>query len=321
MADNAPLDATRITMGISHYIKEIGRGARGAKALDRAQAADLFGQVLDGRVSDLEVGAFCVAMRIKGETVDEMCGFLDAVQERIARFPACAQGRPLIVLPSYNGARKLPVLTPLLALLLAREGEAVLLHGMRTEARRVLASDVLEALDIPALTAPKPIASGEVAQITTAALLPGLARLLAVREAIGLRTPAHSAVKLITPCAGPSLVVASYTHAEYFELLGATFAARGAHALLSRGLEGEVAADPRRQPRYDAYLAGAHRLVQDQGPGTLETVPGLPAEIDVASTADYTRRVLAGQAPVPEALAQQVRHIVRLSREIAGESA
>ncbi|MDU7587720.1 MAG: DNA-binding protein YbiB, partial [Acidovorax sp.] len=41
-------------MGISHYIKEIGRGARGAKALDRAQAADLFGQVLDGQVTDLE---------------------------------------------------------------------------------------------------------------------------------------------------------------------------------------------------------------------------------------------------------------------------
>ena len=65
-------------MGIGHYIKEIGRGARGAKALDRAQAADLLGQVLDGQVSDLEVGAFCVAMRIKGETVEEMSGFPDA---------------------------------------------------------------------------------------------------------------------------------------------------------------------------------------------------------------------------------------------------
>lgn len=308
-------------MGISHYIKDIGRGARGAKALERAQAADLFGQVLDGQVSDLEVGAFCVAMRIKGETVEEMCGFLDAVQARIAAFPACAHGRPLIVLPCYNGARRLPVLTPLLALLLAREGEGVLLHGMRTEARRVLASDVLEALGIPALADPEPIAPRSVAHIGTAALLPGLARLLAVREVIGLRTPAHSAVKLIAPCAGPALLVASYTHAEYFALLGATFATRGAHALLSRGLEGEVAADPRRQPRYDAYLGGVHQLVQEQQPGTLDTVPGLPEQIDVASTAAYTRRVLAGDAPVPEALAQQVRHIVRLSREIAGAAA
>ncbi|MBP8780629.1 MAG: DNA-binding protein YbiB [Alicycliphilus sp.] len=307
-------------MGIGHYIKEIGRGARGAKALDRAQAADLLGQVLDGQVSDLEVGAFCVAMRIKGETVEEMCGFLDAVQERIARFPACAGGQPLVVLPSYNGARKLPVLTPLLALLLAREGCSVLLHGMRTESRRVLASEVLEALDIQALTAPNQIASGTVAHIATGTLLPGLARLLAVREAIGLRTPAHSLVKLITPCAGPALLVASYTHGEYFELLGATFAARGMHALLSRGLEGEVAADPRRRPRYDAYIAGAHQLLQEQQPGTAAEVPGLPAEIDAASTAAYTRRVLAGQAPVPEALAQQVRHIVRLAQQISARA-
>ena len=94
-----PQDSTHDcnAMGISQYIKEIGRGARGAKALDRPQAADLFGQVLDGGVSDLEIGAFCIAMRIKGETVEEMSGFLDAVHARVARFPASADGRPVIV--------------------------------------------------------------------------------------------------------------------------------------------------------------------------------------------------------------------------------
>ena len=55
-------------MGISQYIKEIGRGKQGARSLGREQAADLFGQVLDGAVTDLEIGAFCLAMRIKGET-------------------------------------------------------------------------------------------------------------------------------------------------------------------------------------------------------------------------------------------------------------
>ena len=65
-------------MGISQYLKEIGRGKQGARSLNREQAADLFGQVLDGAVTDLEVGAFCLAMRIKGETAQEMCGFLDA---------------------------------------------------------------------------------------------------------------------------------------------------------------------------------------------------------------------------------------------------
>ena len=105
-------------MAISHYLKEIGRGKDGARSLDRAQAADLFGQLLDGSVSELELGAFCLAMRIKGETPEEMAGFLDATARRTDKVPT--EGRTAVVLPSYNGARKLPVLTPLLALLPAR---------------------------------------------------------------------------------------------------------------------------------------------------------------------------------------------------------
>lgn len=96
------------SMGISQYIKEIGRGKDGARALNRSQATDLFGQVLDGSVTDLEVGAFCLAMRIKGETADEMAGFLDATHARLNRVPD--NGLTTVVLPSYNGARKLPVL-------------------------------------------------------------------------------------------------------------------------------------------------------------------------------------------------------------------
>ena len=304
-------------MGISQYIKEIGRGARGAKPLSREQAADLFGQVLDGAVTDLEIGAFCLAMRIKGETAPEMAGFLDATHQRLALLPAT--DRPVIVLPSYNGARKLPVLTPLLALLLAREGLPVLLHGMRTEARRVLASDVLEALDIPALTAPQSIAPGSVAHIGTAVLLPGLARLLAVREVVGLRNPGHSVVKLLNPCAGPAVVVASYTHPEYLGMLQTTLCALGMTALLSRGLEGEVVTDPRRTPRYDGFVNGVHRVLQEQQPGTATELPGLPTDIGVATTAAYTRRVLAGELPVPPAIAGQVEQILRLADLTASE--
>ncbi|MBP3981095.1 MAG: DNA-binding protein YbiB [Gammaproteobacteria bacterium] len=305
-------------MGISQYIKEIGRGARGAKPLSREQAADLFGQVLDGTVSDLEIGAFCIAMRIKGETPEEMCGFLDATHQRLALLPA--SDRPLIVLPSYNGARKLPVLTPLLALLLARKGLPVLLHGMRTEARRILASDVLAALDVLALAAPEKIANGTVRHIPTQHLHAGLARLLSVREVVGLRNPGHSVVKLMAPCAGPSVVVTAYTHPEYFEMLRTTFCTLGTSALLSRGLEGEVATDPRRTPRYDGFVHGVHTVLEEQQPGTASEVTGLPTDIDVATTATYTQRVLAGELPVPPAIERQVEHILRLADQTVSET-
>ena len=208
-------------MSISKYIKIIGRGKEGARALSREDAADLFGQVLDASVTDLEIGGFCLAMRIKGETPAEMAGFLDATHQRLQHIPASDQ--PIVVLPTYNGARKLPVLTPLLALLLAREGAAVLVHGTPTESSRVFTSEVLAALDIPAQTAIESIASGEVVFTPTGLLCPALKRLLDVRRAVGLRNPAHSLVKIMNPCLGKALVVSSYTHPEYALSMGQTF--------------------------------------------------------------------------------------------------
>jgi anthranilate phosphoribosyltransferase len=260
------------------------------------------------------MGAFCLAMRIKGETPEELAGFLDATHARLARIPSA--GRPPVVLPSYNGARKLPVLTPLLALLLAREGLPVLVHGAATESSRVLSSNVLAALGVPPLHEVRPIAGGEVAFAPTELLSPGLKRLLDVRRVVGLRNPGHSVVKLMQPCEGEAVVVGSYTHPAYAESMAATFELTGATALLSRGLEGESAADPRRTAQVDGFVRGRRIALQAQQPGTLSEVPGLPAEIDIASTADYTRRVLAGQAPVPDAIAQQVRQVLQLSHEL-----
>ncbi len=300
-------------MGISHYLKEIGRGARGAKPLTREQACDLFGQVLDGTVTDLEIGAFCLAMRVKGETTQEMAGFLDATHARLHQLPA--SDRPVVVLPSYNGARKLPVLTPLLALLLAREGLPVLVHGAATESSRVLASNVLNALDIPPQTAIKKIANGEIALVETALLHPGLQRLLDVRRVVGLRNAGHSVVKLMQPVDGPAVVVGSYTHPAFGTVMTELFALLGQTALLSRGLEGEVVCDPRRTPQLDGFVRGTQLELQAQEPGTATEVPGLPQDITIEATADYTRRVLAGALPVPDSIATQVRHIVQLSTQ------
>ena len=301
-------------MSISHYIKEIGRGKDGARPLSRAQSADLLGQVLDGNVTDLEIGGFCLAMRIKGETPEEMAGFLDAVHQRLNRLPA-GDG-PVVVLPSYNGARKLPVLTPLLALLLAREGLSVLVHGTPTESSRVFSSEVLAALGTPALTAIEKIAPGEVAFAPTELLSPALKRLLDVRRAVGLRNPAHSLVKLMNPVAGKALVVSSYTHPEYALSMAATFALVRADALLLRGTEGEGVADPRRLPQMQGFIQGEQVLRQEGVKGTLPSVPDLPKAIDAVSTAAYIQSVLAGSSPLPPSISQQVAHILQLVKQL-----
>jgi anthranilate phosphoribosyltransferase len=301
--------AQLMTMGISQYIKEIGRGKEGARSLTREQAADLMGQLLDGHVSDLETGAFCLAMRIKGETPEEMAGFLDATHARLHLVKDT--GQPVVVLPSYNGARKLPVLTPLLALLLAREGVAVLVHGTATEDRRVASAAVFAALGHEPADRVEAIAPGQCRFIPTEVLNPGLKRLLDVRRVVGLRNPAHSLVKLMNPSQGPALVVGSYTHPEYATSMAETFSLTGTHALLLRGTEGEPVADARRTPQMEAFRQGQRILLQPAQEGPLASLPDLPRDIDATTTAAYIRAVLDGQQPVPYPIAQQVAHILR----------
>jgi anthranilate phosphoribosyltransferase len=300
-------------VGISQYLKDIGRGKQGARSLAREQAADLFGQILDGAVTDLEIGAFCIAMRVKGETPEEMCGFLDATQARLQRARS-ASGQPVVVLPSYNGARRLPVLTPLLAGLVARQGLPVLIHGASTESSRVFVRDVLEAMDLQPSEAAPVLRDGQVAFVPTELLHPGLKRLLDARKVIGLRNSAHSLVKLMNPCDGAAVIVSSYTHPEYAVSMAAVFELMCATALLLRGTEGEVVADARRLPQMDGFIAGRRSPLEQKQPGTITDLPDLPKEIDAETTAVYIREVLAGDRPVPASMALQVEHILQLAQ-------
>ncbi len=298
-------------MGISQYIKEIGRGKQGARPLTREQAADLFGQVLDGTVTDLEIGAFCLSMRIKGETAQEMGGFLDATYARLNLIPAGNQ--PIVVLPSYNGARKLPVLTPLLALLVARAGLPVVIHGTSTEASRIAVPQVMHGLGVQPLEHIRPVEAGEAVFVPTELLCAGLKRLLDVRRVVGLRNSSHSLVKLMNPCAGPAVIVSSYTHPEYAISMAEVFELMGSTALLLRGTEGEVVADARRLPQMDGFIAGQRVALETGLKGTLTNLPGWPREIDADSTAAYIRAVLDGREPIPSSLSLQVEHILRLA--------
>lgn len=294
-------------MGIAQYIKEIGRGREGARSLSREQACDLMGQILDSPekslVTDLEIGAFCLAMRIKGETPEEMAGFLDAIHGRIKRITSSAN-TSVAVIPSYNGARRLPVLTPLLAHLLAREGIAVLIHGTPTESSRVTSLEVLSAMKAPLSSQ---LANGQVMFVPTENLSINLKRLLDVRRVVGLRNPAHSLVKLMNPVDGEALLISSYTHPEYASSMSATFQLTTARALLLRGTEGEVVADARRTPKIDAHIRGDYINLVEAQTGSLHILPELPTQIDAHTTAEYTQNVLDGKLPIPLPIKLQVQ--------------
>ncbi len=309
-------------VSIEGYIRQIGRGKEGARSLTRDQAYALMAELLDGRVSDLELGAFVIAMRIKGESVDELRGFLDATRERCLPL---ASARPVVVLPSYNGARKLPNLTPLLALLLAGAGLPVLVHGPLRDPSRVTSAEIFQALGLPPARDSAGIESAwqrrAPAFVSTEWLCPPLARLLDVRRVVGLRNSGHTVAKLLDPLrTGPGFRVVNYTHPEYAQLL-ADFAARtGATLLLLRGTEGEPVADPRRLPRLDVYLGGVLRadLSLPAQEGTLSGLPLLPRACDAATTAGYIEAVLSGGKTAPAPLVQQVEVVSRALASLAG---
>lgn len=297
-------------MSITNYIKEIGRGKEGARSLSREQALDLMGQVLDGQVSDLELGAFAMAMRIKGESVDELAGFLQAASARCLPITC---DRTLVVLPSYNGARKLPNLTPLLALMLAQEGVPVLVHGMPEDPGRVTTADIFQVLGLPLARSADDVAQAwrrrEPVFMRTDALCPPLARLLDARWTIGLRNSGHTVAKLLDPCAaGQALRVVNYTHPEYGAMLTDFLQRTTANALLMRGTEGEPVADPRRLPRLDVFIDGQPRseLSLSAHDGVLRELPVLPRTCDAATTAMYIQSVISGEKPAPAPLTQQV---------------
>ena len=297
-------------MAIAGYIKEIGRGKDGARSLGEVQAHDLMSQVLDGTVTDLEIGAFALAMRIKGESIVELTGFLRATHERcIGIMPT----RPTIVLPSYNGARKLPNLTPLLALLLAQEGAQVLVHGPMHDAGRVSTAEIFHNLGLPFARNADEIETGwarrEPVFIATADLCPPLARLLDVRRVVGLRNSGHTIAKVLAPCTTSAcLRVVNYTHPEYATMLAEFLAHTGGDAVLLRGTEGEPVADPRRAPKLDVFIAGQARadLSRAAHEGVLTELPLLPRAFDAATTAVYIQAVVSGEKPAPGPVTRQV---------------
>ena len=308
-------------MSIAKYIKEIGRGKEGARSLSREQAKDLMGQILDQQVSDLEVGGFCLAMRIKGESAEEMAGFLDATH---ARMTLLETKQAAVVIPSYNGARKLPGLTTLLALLLAREGQKhgfeVFVHGCQTEDSRVSTEEVFLAVNGETQVSQGIVRSRQfenLAFVSTRQLHLGLKALLDVRRSVGLRNSAHSLVKLMNPTTHThSLVLSSYTHPEYLQSMTATLALTGAHALLLRGTEGEAVADPRRMPKMDGFAGGVCTSLQEAQLGVLQQLPDLPSSHDAKTCAQYTLQVLEGDKPIPTPIARQVQCVLQMLAKV-----
>lgn len=296
-------------------IKEIGRGAKGARDLPMADAEQLFAAILAGRVPDLELGAILLSLRIKGESDEELLGFCQAMQATTHGIPV--PERPLVVLPTYNGVRRQPNLLPLLAFMLRDAGLSVLIHGRHDFANRENPFPLFNACGINAATSledvNRDLADSRMALADIELLNPALNRLLALRSRLGLRNPAHTLCKLLDPCPGHSIRVVNVTHPEYLIRMSTLLKQQQSTAMLLRGTEGEPFANPKRRPELLGFHHGEVITLFPAEDGGTPPILGWPETADFDQNVALIKRLIANPAAIPQPLLDQVAALKTLA--------
>jgi anthranilate phosphoribosyltransferase len=109
-------------------------------------AASVFDQILEGNASHSQIAAFIAALRVKGETIDEMSGFVRSMLERAEPLPVDGD---LVDTCGTGGDRTGSInVSTIAALIVAGAGARVCKHGGRAASSQTGSADVLEALGV-----------------------------------------------------------------------------------------------------------------------------------------------------------------------------
>ena len=274
--------------------------------LTEPEALELFSALLDGAAAELELGALLGAMATKALAPSELAGFRRAAQARVNRLPISADARP-IVIPSYFGARTQANLMPLVALLLARFGIPVLVHGPLESQGGTPSASVFRELGVLPCAAPSDalnaLGTSRIAFVPTALLCPALAQLISLRARLGVPTFAHDVAPLIDPFDGEALIIVPAGDEPRRDALASVLSVLGLHALLFHGCEGEAYPDPLRRPAMILFDAGERITLFDghaaPAPAWAARACALPEHSDAKSTAAWIENALAGKQPTP----------------------
>ncbi|MDX1669330.1 MAG: hypothetical protein R3194_07935, partial [Limnobacter sp.] len=207
--------------------------------------------------------------------------------------------KPVIVIPTYNGARRKPNFTPLLAGLLSQQGYPVLCHGLDVNATgRVSTQEVLDHIEWPMASPPHFCPIGE--------LFPVMPSLLAMQQKLGVRNFTHTLVKMLVPAGlENAFLVTAYTHPVFLTLQAEVLGQFGHTALIIRGHEGEAVAAPYRTPQMDGVKAGRHWLVSP-AEASFSEQPDPRPDISAQATAELTLKWLENPELRPHGFARQL---------------
>ncbi|OJX63444.1 MAG: anthranilate phosphoribosyltransferase [Micrococcales bacterium 73-13] len=207
--------------------------------LSIAEAGWAMGQVMAGTATPSQLGALLIALRIKGETVDEVVGFRDAALAHAA--PLAVPTEVLDIVGTGGDPHGVLNISSAAAVIAAAAGVPVVKHGNRAASSRSGASDVLVALgvdiEIPPARAAEVLAEVGVTFANAAVHHPGFRHAGPTRREIGVSTLFNVLGPLCNP-ARPEASAVGVADLARVPLIVGVFQTRGATALVYRGDDG-----------------------------------------------------------------------------------
>ncbi len=266
---------------------------------DRARAA--MAEILDGAATPAQIAGFIVALRMKGETVDELTGMLEAMLaagERVDLPPDMT----VVDIVGTGGDRAHTInVSTLAALVVAGAGGRVCKHGNRAASSSAGSADVLEALGVRIDCGPEDVArcvrDASIGFCFAPRFHPAMRHAGPTRRELGVPTAFNILGPLANP-AGARRLMIGVADGAMAERMAGVLAQRGAaRALIVHGDDG-----------LDELTISTTSRVVDVRDGTVETYTVDPAALgiakvpadavvggDPATNAELARRVLSGE--------------------------
>ncbi|MEO9822082.1 MAG: glycosyl transferase family protein [Paracoccaceae bacterium] len=190
-------------MTLENHIRTLGRGPGRSRSLTQDEAFEAMQCVLDGAAPEA-VGALLMLLRMKGETAEEIAGFVSATQSKIPKVSGVA-----LDWPSYAAGRTRGLPWFLLsAKLVAMAGYPVLLHGWNgadQAVRKGLVPAGIETAKSPQ-DATTLIRDNGIAYLPLEVMSDDIFALLNLRQVLGLRSCINTVARMLNPGRAPCSV-------------------------------------------------------------------------------------------------------------------
>ncbi len=221
---------------ITEFIQTIVDG----KNLSEAESREVMNRIMSGEASDPEIAAFLTALRMKGETVDELVGFARVMREKAAPFWEGSSAAAVVDTCGTGGDRSGTFnISTAAAFVAAGAGAKVAKHGNRSVSSRSGSADVLEALGVDIQMPPerlrRAIDEAGIAFLFAQAFHRSMRHVMPARTAIRIRTVFNFLGPLSNP-AGAAFQVVGVNDLSIVELMASALRRLGSrHAFVVHG--------------------------------------------------------------------------------------